>query len=86
MKKITFLIFLLIGSLGFSQTLPFNFSNPNQLMLGAEGTVGTIISDGGDDVLQIVGGVANWDHVKVDLAQNVNLSNDANNTITFRLT
>ena len=85
MKKITFLIFLLIGSLGFSQTLPFNFSNPNQLMVGAEGTVGTIISDGGDDVLQIVGGVANWDHVKVDLAQNVNLSNDANNTITFRI-
>ena len=85
MKKITFFIFLLIGSLGFSQTLPFNFSNPNQLMVGAEGTVGTIISDGGDDVLQIVGGVANWDHVKVDLAQNVNLSNDANNTITFRI-
>jgi hypothetical protein len=54
-------------------------------MVGAEGTVGTIISDGGDDVLQIVGGVANWDHVKVDLAQNVNLSNDANNTITFRI-
>lgn len=85
MKKITFLIFLLIGSFGFSQTLPFNFSNPNQLMLGAEGTVGTIINDGGNDVLQIVGGIATWDHVKVDLAQNVNLSNDANNTITFRI-
>ena len=85
MKKITFIIVLMISSLGFSQVLPFNFSDPIHLMGGQEGTTTSIISDGGNNVLQIVGGTANWDHAAVVLAQNVNLANDANNTITFRI-
>lgn len=85
MKKITFIIVLMTSSLGFSQVLPFNFSDPIHLMGGQEGTTTSIISDGGNDVLQIVGGTANWDHAAVILAQNVNLANDANNTITFRI-
>lgn len=85
MKKITFIIVLMISSLGFSQVLPFNFSDPIHLMGGQEGTTTSIISDGGNDVLQIVGGTALFDHAAVILAQNVNLANDANNTITFRI-
>lgn len=85
MKKITLIIVLMIGSFGYSQTLPFNFSNPNQLMIGAEGCVGSLTTDAGNDVLQVVGGGTAWDHVKVDLVQNINLASDANNTITFRI-
>ena len=85
MKKITFIIVLMTSSLGFSQVLPFNFSDPSHLMSGLEGTTTSIITDAGDSVLQIVGGVALYDHAAVILAQNINLANDANNTITFRI-
>ena len=75
----------MVCSLGFSQALPFNFSSPNQLMPGQEGTASSIVSDAGNDVLQIVGGVAFYDHVSIILGQNLNLADDANNTITFRI-
>lgn len=75
----------MIGSLGFSQVLPFNFSSPSHLMAGQEGTTTSIISDAGNDVLQIVGGTALYDHASVILTQNVNLADDANNIITFRI-
>jgi ribosomal protein L28/predicted cupin superfamily sugar epimerase len=85
MKKITFILILMFSSLGFSQVLPFNFSSPSHLMSGQEGTTTSRISDAGNDVLQIVGGTALYDHATVILAQNVNLADDANNTITFRI-
>jgi hypothetical protein len=85
MKKITLLFILMIGSLGFSQVLPFNFSSPSHLMTGVEGSTTSRISDAGNDVLQIVGGTAPYDHATVTLAQNVNLADDNNNTITFRI-
>jgi hypothetical protein len=85
MKKITLFLILMIGSLGFSQVLPFNFSSPSHLMAGQEGTTTSIISDAGNDVLQIVGGTALYDHASVILTQNVNLADDANNIITFRI-
>ena len=75
----------MFSSLGFSQVLPFNFSSPSHLMAGQEGTTTSIISDAGNDVLQIVGGTALYDHASVILTQNVNLADDANNTITFRI-
>jgi len=71
-------------SLGYSQTFPLDFSDPADLFTGFDGVSASIVSDGGNDVLQIVGGTQTWDNSQLNLAQNINLSNDANNTITFR--
>lgn len=89
MKKITLLIALMITSLGFSQTfLPFNFTNANQLMTGIDGTTTSLVADpsnAGNQVMQIVGGAQTWDHAIYTLNPRVNLSDNANNTITFRM-
>ncbi len=84
MKKITLLFFLLVVSLGYSQELPFDFENPNQLMLGDGGATVTIIDDGSttNDVLQIVGASNNWDNAQINFPVPVDLSNSVNNTIT----
>ena len=58
MKKITLLIALMTMHLGYSQTLPFDFSSTNQLMTADGGSVVTIEDDNGNDVLQIVGATA----------------------------
>ncbi|WP_299098863.1 T9SS type A sorting domain-containing protein [uncultured Winogradskyella sp.] len=84
MKKITLLFALLAMSFGYSQSLPFDFSDPEQLMTGQEGTSASIIDDAGNDVMEIVGGTTDWDHVSITFAENVDLSDDANNTITLR--
>lgn len=89
MKKITLLIAVMITSLGFSQTyLPFTFTNANQLMTGIDGTVATLVPDpsnASNQVMQMVGGTQTWDHAYFDLVPAVNLSDNANNTITFRI-
>ena len=64
--------------------LPFNFSDPSQLMIGAECTT-SLTTDAGDDVLQVVGGGALYDNAQIVFTQNVDLSDPANNTITFRV-
>ncbi|MBA4317511.1 MAG: hypothetical protein C0412_03835 [Flavobacterium sp.] len=69
----------------FSSNFPFTFSDPSQLMLGAEGTVPTLTTDGAEAVLQLAGGGATWDHGKMCIANLADLSDDANNTITFRI-
>ena len=84
MKKITLFISLMAASFGFSQTLPFNFSTANQLMTG-DGCATSLTTDAGDAVMQVIGGGQPFDNAQIVLAQNVNLSNDANNTITFRI-
>ena len=83
MKKITFIIFLMASSLGYSQSLPFNFSSANQLFFG-DNCVTSLTTDAGNDVMQVVGSGQNFDNAQIVLAQNLNLSNNANNTITFR--
>jgi len=83
MKKITLMLTLLAVSFGYSQTLPFDFSDPSHLMAGQEGTVATIVDDGGDDVMQMVGGTSDWDHAQIDFSTPLDLSDDGNNTITF---
>ena len=89
MKKITLLIALMITSLGFAQTyLPFTFTNANQLMTGVDGTTTSLVADpsnAANQVMQMVGGTATWDHAIYTLNPSVNLSDDANNTITFRI-
>ena len=65
--------------------LPFDFSSDDQLMTGAEGAVVTIVQDNGNDVLQMVGSGADWDNAQINFQDNLDLSDDANNTITFRV-
>ena len=85
MKKITLFIFLLISSLGFSQTFPLDFSDPLDLMIGYDGCVVTITTDAGNSVLQVVGSGQNYDTAQLILSGSLDLSNNANNTITFRV-
>jgi hypothetical protein len=84
MKKIILLIFLMIISLGYSQSLPLDFSDPLDAMTGYGGSACSVISDSGNQVCQIVGGTEFYDTAQLVLAENLDLSNDANNTITFR--
>lgn len=90
MKKITILISLMISSLGFSQTyLPLTFTNANQLMTGSDASVTSLVPDpldGANQVMQIVGDATKeWDTASLVLTTSVNLENNANNTITFRI-
>jgi hypothetical protein len=87
MKKITFLCILLVTSFGYSQALPFDFSNANQLF-SAGGSTPTLVTDpddAGNTVMQIDGGAGAWDNVKFTFAAPVDLSNNATNNITFRI-
>ena len=84
-KKITFLIAILTLSFGYAQTLPFDFSDPGQLMTGADGAVVSIVQDNGNDVLQVVGNGGQWDNAQIDFAESLDLSDNDNNTITFRI-
>lgn len=89
MKKITLLATLMISSLGFSQTsLPLTFTNSDQLLTGIDGTVTSLVadpSDAGNLVMQIVGSTLTWDHAIITLNPKINLSDDENNTISFRI-
>jgi hypothetical protein len=83
MKKTTLFIFLMTISLGYSQSLPFNFSTANQLFTGDACTT-SLTTDAGNDVMQVAGSGQNFDNAQINLSQNLNLSDNANNTITFR--
>ena len=84
MKKLLLLLFLMTISLGYSQTFPLDFSDSDDLFTGYDGVAASIVSDGGNDVLQIVGATGSWDNSQLTLAQNINLADNNNNTITFR--
>ena len=85
MKKITLLLAILLVNLGFAQTLPFDFSDPIQTMTGGDGAGVSIVQDNGNDVLQIIGTGGDWDNAQINFAENLDLSDDANNTISFRI-
>jgi len=84
MKRTILYSSLIVGFLGYSQTLPFTFSETNQLLNG-DGCTTNLTVDAGDDVMQVIGGGAQYDNAQIILAQNVDLSDSANNTITFRI-
>ena len=85
MKKITFLILFFGIMNGYSQSFPLDFSDPLDLMTGYDGCSVTIIDDSGNMVAQVVGGGQFYDTAQLNLAENLNLSDDANNTITFMI-
>jgi len=67
--------------------LPFDFSNPDQIFTGG-GSVVTMEVDPDDatnDVMQIVVGSGPFDNASIVLTQLVDLSDDSNNTISFRM-
>ncbi|MGB5417237.1 CotH kinase family protein [Algibacter sp.] len=81
MKKITLLFMMLAITFGYSQTLPFNFDNTLHGFIGNSGA--TVTNGAGNDVLQITGGVAAWDNAQVSFPSQIDLSDDANNTLRF---
>lgn len=67
--------------------LPFDFSNPDQIFTGG-GSIVTMEVDPDDptnDVMQIVVGSGPFDNASIDLSQLVNLGDNSNNTISFRM-
>ncbi|WP_130735213.1 T9SS type A sorting domain-containing protein [Flavobacterium sp. J27] len=85
MKKITLLIMILGITIGYSQSFPLDFSDPLDLMTGYEGCNVTLVDDSGNMVAQVVGGGQLYDTAQLELAENLDLSDDANNTITFMI-
>jgi hypothetical protein len=75
----------LFTTIGFSQTLPFDFSTANHLMAGVGGATSTLEQDWTNDVLQIVGATQPYDHARADFASPLDLSDNANNTLTFEI-
>lgn len=81
MKKITLLFMMLAISFGYAQTLPFDF---NGTIHGFIGDGGPVVTNGtGNDVLEITAGVADWDNAQVTFPGQIDLSDDANNTLRF---
>ena len=88
-KKITPVIFLLVTYVGFSQVFPIDFTDiADENFSAFNGAVVTYESDPGDasnKAMKIVGVNNAWDGAALDLIQFIDLSDDANNTITFRI-
>ena len=92
MKKITLLLTLLVTSVGFSQSFPLDFSDASQIFDDGDPGVATSIvvdpagcsADGcSGDVLQIIGSAAQYDPAALNLANYVDLTDSANNTISL---
>ena len=93
MKKITLMFTLLAMSYGYSQdNLPYDFGtvaaptthglvgDPND-PITVENAVDP--DDANNSVLSITGNGSEWDNAQVNFANNIDLSDDNNNTITF---
>ena len=68
---------------------PIDFSaTEDSLFIGGDGAGVSIIADpddAGNDVLEIVGNGAQWDHAQITFCDAVDLSDDANNTVRFKM-
>jgi len=88
MKKITLLFMMMLAStLVFAQTLPLDFEVPEddafEPFNGAAAAVVVDPTDGSNMVLELIGNGAPFDGATVTMATYIDLSDDANNTITF---
>lgn len=72
-------------SLGYSQSFPLDFTGGSDVLTGFDGNVFSIITDGGNEVGQCASANQLYDTYQLTLAQTLNLSDDGNNTITFRI-
>lgn len=70
-------------------TTAIDFSDPEDaLFVGGDGAVVNVVTDPGDagnDVLQMDGNGTNWDNAQIVFCNAVDLSDDANNTVRFRM-
>jgi len=85
MKKITLFFALLISSIGFSQTIPVDFDDALDVFVPFNGAAFSVIDDGGNNVMQLIGAAHAWDGATIVFANLVDLTDDADNTITFRI-
>jgi hypothetical protein len=89
MKKITLSIFLLAFTFVSAQEFPLNFTNPNQLFTGVGGATTSLVPDpiaSANQVLSVVGNGQPYDTAQLNLLTSyINLADDNNNTITFRV-
>ena len=85
MKKLLLLIFLMTISLGYSQSFPLDFTGGTDVLTGFEGNVFSIVLDEGNEVGQCASSNKLYDTYQLTLEQSLNLSNNDNNTITFRI-
>jgi hypothetical protein len=85
MKKLLLLFFLMTISLGYSQSFPLDFTDGTDVLTGFDGNAFSIISDEGNEVGQLVSVNQPYDTYQLTLAQTLNLSDNGNNTITFRI-
>ena len=89
MKKITLFVFLAACSISQAQEFPLNFTNSNQLFAGVGGATTSLVPDpdaSTNQVLRIAGGGQQYDTAQLNLLTNyINLADNANNTITFRV-
>lgn len=72
-------------SLGYSQSFPLDFTDGTDVLTGFDGNAFSIISDEGNEVGQLVSANLLYDNYQLTLAQTLNLSDNGNNTITFRI-
>lgn len=88
MKKITILLFLLIGFLSSAQTLPLDFELPEDNTFGPfnGATVGVVTdpTDPTNQVLQLTSNGVDFDGAAINMSTYVDLSDDNNNTVTMR--
>lgn len=89
MKKITLFFALIIGSYGFSQSMPIDFESPEDDNWGGfNGTVATVLEDPTDNtntVLELAGAGVDFDGAALELDTYVDLSDDSNNTVSMRI-
>lgn len=89
MRLFYLLLFSLIYQLGVSQSFPMTFDAPEDAnWMGFNGTTTAVVEDPdemGNQVLQMVGGTADFDGASIRMDTYVDLSDDSNNTITFRM-
>jgi len=90
MRHFYLLLFsLLVYHTGMSQSFPLTFDAPEDAnWMGFNGTTTAVVEDPeemGNQVLQMIGGMADFDGASLALDTYVDLSDDNNNTITFRM-
>ena len=86
MKKITFILSLLITSISFSQEFPLDFEDAADNAWGVfNGAASSVIDDGSgtNNVFQLVSNGADFDGTFLALAVAVDLSDASNNTISL---
>ena len=86
MKKITFLLSLLITTVGYSQEFPLDFEDAADDNWGAFNGAAVSVKDdgsGSNNVLELISNGVDFDGASLGLATAVDLSDAANNTISI---